>query len=74
MDLGNLSAAIFSPVKMVYIAYAILTGYKILPAPGWGGWGFLLASVVFVVFEVFHNDYLRKRLNSTADKQGALHL
>jgi hypothetical protein len=32
MDIfGDLPAAIFSPAKMVYISFVILTGLKILP-------------------------------------------
>ena len=64
--IGDLPAAIFSPAKMVYISFVILTGLKILPAPSLSA--FFLVSVLFMVFEVAHNDYLRVRLNIAAEK------
>jgi hypothetical protein len=67
MDIfGDLPAAIFSPAKMVYISFVILTGLKILPAPSLRV--FFLVSVLFMAFEVAHNDYLRIRLNISAEK------
>ena len=63
---GDLPAAIFSPAKMVYIAFVILLGLKILPTPTLRM--FFLISVLFMVCEVVHNDYLRIRLNIAAEK------
>jgi len=65
-NIGNLPAAIFSPAKMIYISFIILTGVKILPAPPL--WLFVLASALFMVVEVAHNDYLRIRLNIAAER------
>ncbi len=41
--IGDLPAAIFSPAKMIYISFVILTGVKILTAPLWL---FVLASAL----------------------------
>jgi hypothetical protein len=67
MDLGTLPAAIFSPAKMIYISFVVLTGLKILPAPSLPV--FFLVSGLFLVVEVAHNDYLRIRLNIAAEKR-----
>jgi len=64
-NIGDLPAAIFSPAKMIYISFVILTGVKILTAPLWL---FVLASALFMVVEVAHNDYLRIRLNIAAER------
>lgn len=65
-SLGDLPATLFSPSKMVYIAYVALTGYKILPAPSLRE--FLGLSVAFLLIEIGHNDYLRIRLNNKANR------
>jgi hypothetical protein len=62
--MGDLPATLFSPSKMVYISYVILTGLKILPAPSL--WMFVGLSLTFWVAEVGHNDYLRIWLNNKA--------
>ena len=64
--IGNLPAAIFSPAKMIYVSFLILTALRILPAPPLCV--FFLVSDLFMVFEVAHNDYLRIRLNIAAEK------
>jgi hypothetical protein len=64
--LGDLPAALFSPAKMIYISFVVLTGLKILPA---SLWLFFLVSVLFMAAEVLHNDYLRIRLNIAANKR-----
>jgi hypothetical protein len=66
MDVGSLPAVIFSPAKMIYIAFIVLTGLKILPAPPF--LLFFLVSVVFMIVEAAHNDYFRIRLNRAAEK------
>ncbi|MGA7968280.1 MAG: hypothetical protein WB983_06595 [Terriglobales bacterium] len=63
--LGDLPAALFSPAKMIYISFVVLTGLKILPA---ALWLFFLVSAVFMIGEVAHNDWLRIRLNIAAEK------
>lgn len=63
---AGLSATIFSPAKMVYIAYVALLVAKIR---GPSAWEFLLVSAFFLVVEIGHNDWLRIRLNSCAEKK-----
>jgi len=64
-NLGDLPAALFSPSKVVYISYVILTGLKVLPAPSICG--FVMISIIFWLAEVGHNDYLRIWLNKKAN-------
>ena len=66
MELGNLPEAMFSPSKVAYVSYVILTALKILPAPSL--WMFLGLSVVFWFAEIVHNDYLRIWLNKKAER------
>jgi hypothetical protein len=66
MDVGNLPAAIFSPAKVVYISFVVLTALKILPIPS--AWLFLSVSVIFLVVEIGHNDCLRILLNGAAER------
>jgi hypothetical protein len=63
--LGDLPAALFSPAKMVYISFIVLTGLKILPA---SVCLFSLVSVLFLAVEIFHNDWGRIRLNNSGEK------
>lgn len=49
---------------MIYISFVVLTGLKVLPA---SLCAFLTLSVIFMVVEVAHNDYLRIRLNIAAE-------
>jgi hypothetical protein len=64
---AGLSATIFSPAKMVYIAYVLLTVLR-LPThqPSW--WCFGAVSVLFFIAEIGHNDWLRIRLNNSAER------
>jgi hypothetical protein len=64
--LGDLPATLFSPAKMAYIAYVVLTALKIPANPPW--WEFFLVTAIFLIIEIFHNDYLRIRLNIAAEK------
>jgi hypothetical protein len=59
--LAGLSATIFSPTKMVYIAYIVLVALKLMPVPSLCL--FLFLSAIFWVLEIMHNDYLRCILN-----------
>lgn len=63
---GDLPATLFSPAKMVYIAYVILTALKTPPNQPW--WEFFVVTAAFLAVEIFHNDYLRIRLNIAAEK------
>ncbi len=64
MDIPKeLPATLFSPSKMVYISYVVLAALKVLPATMTL---FVTVSLLFLVAEVLHNDYLRIRLNKAA--------
>lgn len=63
---GDLPATLFSPAKMAYIAYVILAALRIPPNQPW--WEFFAVTAVFLAVEIFHNDYLRIRLNIAAEK------
>ena len=65
-SIGDLPATLFSPTKMVYIAYVVLTGLKILPPPNL--LVFLGLSSAFLLIEIAHNDYLRIVLNKLAER------
>lgn len=65
MNIGDLPAAIFSPVKVAYISWVILMGLKVLCPPSWG-W-FLGISVFFILLEIGHNDCGRILLNRWAE-------
>ena len=69
MNLGDLPAALVSPAKIVYIAYIILLGLKVLSAPP--AWLFFVISVLFLAIEILHNDYFRIRLNLRAHNKKA---
>jgi hypothetical protein len=62
--MGKLPATLFSPAKMVYIAYVILLVWKTKCA---SHWEFFLLSACFLVVEIGHNDWLRIRLNNNAE-------
>lgn len=64
--LGDLPSALFSPAKMFYIAYVVLTALKIPANPP--RWEFFAVTLAFLVIEILHNDYLRIRLNIAAEK------
>ena len=51
---------------MIYIAYVVLLGMKILPSQSF--MMFVGVSFAFWIAEIFHNDYLRIRLNRKAEK------
>jgi hypothetical protein len=65
-ELGKLPATLFSPTKMIYIAYVVLLGMKILPSQSF--LMFVGVSFAFWIAEIFHNDYLRIRLNRKAER------
>ena len=65
--LAGLPATLFSPAKMVYIAYvliALVTKDAKLTSLG----VFNGVSLFFVLAEVLHNDWLRILLNYSAEK------
>ncbi len=60
---GDLPAQLFSPAKMFYIAYVVLSVFKKDPA-NW--WQFAFFSLLFIIIEIAHNDYFRIKLNHAA--------
>jgi hypothetical protein len=64
--LGDLPATLFSPAKMVYISYILLTYFKFLKDQPW--WVFYVMSVLFLAVEIIHNDWGRLRLNFAAEE------
>jgi hypothetical protein len=69
MTIGDVPANVFSPSKVAYISYVILTGLRILPAPSLRM--FAGISFIFWLAEVAHNDWLRIWLNNKAGKNVA---
>ncbi len=63
MEIEKLPAALFSPAKMVYIAYVLAIYFDKLTTTKWE---FLLISLLFFAAEIWHNDYYRIRLNRKA--------
>jgi hypothetical protein len=61
----ELPATLFSPAKMVYIAYVILLVWK-TAAPS--HYEFFLVSLLFLAVEIVHNDWGRIRLNNSGEK------
>jgi hypothetical protein len=68
-EVAKLPATLFSPARMVYIAYVIFTCLRVSKDPNsWSLATFIWISVVFVLVEVLHNDWARIRLNNHAEK------
>lgn len=65
MSFDKLPAELFSPAKMVFMAYIVLAATKVLAVTQWQ---FVIASALFLVIEIGHNDYLRIRLNVRANE------
>ena len=64
-EIRKCSATLLSPTKIIYIAYVVLLGLKIVP---WHSFHvFVALSLVFWIVEVFHSDYLRIVLNKKAE-------
>ena len=66
MGIGDVAIHLFSPAKLVYMAYVILVILRGI----WhtSKWEFLVVSVVFIAVQVGHDDYGRIRLNAKARK------
>jgi len=69
-ELAKLPATLFSPAKMVYIAYVIFSCLRLSKDPqSWSWCAFAWVSVFFILIEVGHNDWARIRLNNHAEKK-----
>jgi hypothetical protein len=64
-ELLKLPATLFSPAKMVYIAYVILLVWKTTTP---SHCEFFLVSLLFLAIEITHNDWGRIRLNNSGEK------
>ncbi len=64
-ELAKLPATLFSPAKMVYIAYVIMLVWKTQQP---SHCEFFLVSVLFLAVEIVHNDWGRIRLNNSGEK------
>jgi hypothetical protein len=64
-ELATLPATLFSPAKMVYVAYVILLFWR-TPTPS--DCEFFWVSALFLVVEIAHNDWGRIRLNNHAER------
>jgi hypothetical protein len=65
MNIGDLPAQLFSPAKIAYIAYVVFVGLGKLST---SLMEFLVVTVLFLMIEVFHNDFLRIWLNARAER------
>jgi hypothetical protein len=66
MDPGKIPAEVFSPAKMVFIGLIVLASLDRIKV---SRFEFVWLSVAFLAIEIFHNDYLRIKLNRWAEKQ-----
>jgi hypothetical protein len=64
-ELAKLPATLFSPAKLVYIAYIILL---IARTSTPSHCEFFLVSTLFLIVEIGHNDWGRIRLNNSGEK------
>lgn len=63
---AKLPATLFSPAKMVYIAYVVLRVWKTPTTPS--HCEFFLVSALFLAVEIAHDDWGRIRLNNSGEK------
>jgi len=66
MSLGDVAIHLFSPAKLVYMAYVVLAVLR--GVSNTSKWEFCLVSVAFIVVQIGHDDYWRIRLNARARK------
>ena len=65
-ELSKLPATLFSPFKTLYIGYVILIIWDKITISGF--WEFFWVSMIIMIFEIGHNDFLRIILNKQAEK------
>ena len=64
MNIGDLPATLFSPAKLVYLGFLVLVGlHRISLRPS----VYVIVSLLFIVVEIWHNDYYRIVLNGKAE-------
>ncbi len=62
----KLPTTLFSPAKIVFIGYIVLVALERLETTKCE---VIIFSVLFLVVEIFHNDYLRIVLNNSAQQK-----
>ncbi len=69
-ELAKLPATVFSPAKMVYIAYILLLWKTSTTPQHWefSHCEFFVVSGFFLAIEIAHNDWLRILLNNCGEK------
>ena len=66
MGIGDVAIHLFSPAKLVYLAYIVLA---VLRGVFTSKCEFFVVSVLFIAVQIGHDDYLRIRLNARARKK-----
>lgn len=66
MNLGDLPATLFSPAKTAYIGFVVLAALERIQITLCI---FIVVTVLFIVIEVGHNDYMRIWLNAKATEK-----
>jgi hypothetical protein len=66
MGVGDVAIHLFSPAKLVYMAYIVVVVLR--GVCNTSRWEFFLVSVMFVGVQIWHDDYWRIRLNARARK------
>ena len=66
MGIGDVAIHLFSPAKLVYMAYIVLVVLRGVSSTS--RWEFILVSVAFIGVQIAHDDYWRIRLNARARK------
>jgi hypothetical protein len=66
MGIGDVAIHLFSPAKLVYMAYVVLAVLR--GVSNTSKWEFFLVSALFIGAQIYHDDYWRIRLNARARK------
>jgi hypothetical protein len=62
-SLESLGSAITSPAKLAFVGYVILVATEKICS---SRWEFLVVAIGFFMLQVYHDDYVRIRLNECA--------
>lgn len=66
MSFSNAPATLFSPAKLVYIGYVLLAALERISV---SVWQFIVVSLVFLIVQIWHDDYYRIVLNQLAQER-----
>ncbi|HEV3074783.1 MAG TPA: hypothetical protein VHB47_10230 [Thermoanaerobaculia bacterium] len=70
--LASLGAALTSPAKLAFAGYVILVALGVIKNVE--AWHFFVATGIFLLVQIFHDDYWRKVLNDKADLKRDINL